>query len=42
MQKDPYQLESLAKSADAALLARLSARLAQLRGCRGESCRTAP
>jgi arylsulfatase A-like enzyme len=42
MQKDPYQLESLAKSADAALLTRLSARLAQLRGCRGESCRTAP
>jgi arylsulfatase A-like enzyme len=42
LQKDPYQLESLAKGADAALLERLSARLSKLRGCRGDACRSAP
>lgn len=40
MQKDPHQLESLSKTADPALLERLSGRLHALRGCRGASCRS--
>lgn len=36
---DPYQLDSLVRAAPAAELARLGARLAALRKCRGEGCR---
>jgi phage terminase Nu1 subunit (DNA packaging protein) len=38
--KDPNQLESLHKRAEPALLERLSARLAELKSCKGESCRS--
>lgn len=38
--KDPYELHNLAATADPALLARLSSRLAQLASCSGKSCRT--
>jgi arylsulfatase A-like enzyme len=41
MQKDPYQLESIARTAEPALLLRLSARLRALKACRGEGCRGA-
>lgn len=37
---DPYQLNNLASQADAKLLAELSARLRELRECRGATCRT--
>ena len=39
MRADPYQVASLHRRADPALMARLSARLAQLTGCRRASCR---
>ena len=38
---DPYQLDNLAATADETLLAALSADLARLRACAGESCRVA-
>lgn len=37
--KDPYELHNLAATADPALLAQLSSRLAQLASCSGKSCR---
>lgn len=39
LKADPYQLENLAAKADPALLQRLSARLAELSGCKGAECR---
>ena len=39
MQKDPHQLQSLGKTAEPALVERLSARLHELLSCRGETCR---
>ena len=39
MRNDPYQVSSLHRRADPALMARLSARLAQLTGCRRATCR---
>jgi len=39
MRNDPYQVSSLHRSADPALLATLSARLAQITGCRRATCR---
>ena len=39
MRADPYQLSSLHRRADPALMATLSARLAQLTGCRRATCR---
>ena len=39
MQKDPHQLQSLEKTAEPALVERLSARLHELLSCRGETCR---
>jgi N-acetylglucosamine-6-sulfatase len=39
MRSDPYQLASLHRRADPALLTTLSARLAQITGCRRASCR---
>ena len=41
LRADPYQMENLAESADPAALERLSARLAELRGCAGAGCRAA-
>ena len=41
LQKDPYELENLAAGAARDLLARLAARLAELRRCAGATCRTA-
>jgi hypothetical protein len=42
MYTDPYQLHSLHAEPDKAdLIARLSARLDTLKGCSGDSCRTA-
>ncbi|MBO3751349.1 sulfatase [Streptosporangiaceae bacterium NEAU-GS5] len=38
---DPYELRNLVSTANPALLAALSARLAELRACSGPSCRTA-
>jgi arylsulfatase A-like enzyme len=38
--EDPYQLHSIHESADPALLASYSARLAELKGCASDSCRT--
>ncbi len=38
VQSDPYELHNLAPTADPALLARLSARLATLRACSGATC----
>jgi arylsulfatase A-like enzyme len=40
MKKDPYQLDSLAKSAEPALLERMSTRLHALKDCRGDGCRS--
>jgi arylsulfatase A-like enzyme len=40
MKKDPLQLENLAGRAEPALLAQLSARLRQLKQCRGDACRS--
>ncbi|MBI5080821.1 MAG: sulfatase-like hydrolase/transferase [Chloroflexi bacterium] len=37
--KDPYQLNNIAKSANAELLKELSTRLAEMMKCAGESCR---
>jgi hypothetical protein len=37
--KDPYQLNSIAKSANADLLKELSIRLAEMMKCAGETCR---
>jgi arylsulfatase A-like enzyme len=39
MRSDPYQLASLHRRADPALMATLSARLAQVTGCRRATCR---
>ncbi len=39
MRSDPYQLSSLHRRADPALMATLSARLAQVTGCRRATCR---
>ena len=39
MRRDPYQLDNLIRVADPELLERLSARLAERKTCRGESCR---
>ena len=39
MRNDPYQVSSLHRRADPALLASLSARLAQITGCRRATCR---
>ena len=36
---DPLQLNNLARQASSSTLARLSARVAALKGCRGASCR---
>lgn len=41
LEADPYELENLHGSAGPALEERLEARLAALRGCAGEGCRTA-
>lgn len=41
LQKDPYELQNLAGTAAPGLLARLSARLAELRRCGGTECRSA-
>ena len=41
LKNDPYQLQNLASKASAALLAQLSARLAELRGCAATTCRAA-
>lgn len=38
MHRDPYQMENIADRADPALVARLSARLARLRSCAGNTC----
>jgi len=39
MRNDPYQVSSLHRRADPALMATLSTRLAQLTGCRRATCR---
>jgi arylsulfatase A-like enzyme len=39
MERDPFQLDSLHRTADPALMAQLSARAATLARCRGASCR---
>jgi hypothetical protein len=39
MGNDPYQVSSLHRRADPAVMAALSSRLAQLTGCRRASCR---
>jgi hypothetical protein len=38
---DPYQIDNLAATADPLLLSNLSARLAELTACAGETCRLA-
>lgn len=40
LKRDPHELESIARSAEPALLERLSARLRELKGCKGDSCRS--
>jgi arylsulfatase A-like enzyme len=40
LKKDPSELDSLAKTAEEPELAQLAARLALLKSCRGESCRS--
>ena len=39
MRNDPYQVSSLHRRADPALMATLSTRLAQITGCRRATCR---
>jgi hypothetical protein len=41
MNKDPYQLQNIAATADKSLLTKLSAWLASLANCKGDSCRSA-
>jgi arylsulfatase A-like enzyme len=38
--KDPHQLESVAQAAEPELLEKLAARLAVLRACKGDGCRS--
>jgi hypothetical protein len=40
LKQDPHQLGSIADSAEPALLERLSARLRELKSCKGQSCRS--
>jgi arylsulfatase A-like enzyme len=41
LRSDPYELQNLARTADAALLARLNSWLDAFRKCRGAECRSA-
>jgi arylsulfatase A-like enzyme len=40
LRKDPFQLDSIAQSADPALLQKLAERLQKLRACKGDGCRS--